>query len=466
VFGKFTRRDKLGIVGMEILLNHPPDHPSDHSPNQAHPTTPRLRHFRRNFILFLIDSILFGTAFGIVSPGGLVPDFASKLTSSEALIGATASLYSVAWFLPQLILAQIVNRSERKKPFFNRFVLPFRTFLLIAGGLISLYSPDANTAILLTFVIGYGLFAATDGVISLAWADLLGTSLPGHWRGTLFGLAAFITAIAAIGAREVVRHILGTVPFPDNYALVFIVASVLWLAGGVCLLFTVEEERDEPYTPGPPMHEYFPYVGNVVRSDAQFRTFMFMRLMLDLTLIAPPFYVIVGRQQLGIPSEIVVSDALLFGTFGGALASLLMSILSRRSGSRAVLRVACVAAMIHPMLALLALDAGANMLRAAFFAVGFRNAIAVPALFDWVITYAPPNRRPIYVGITNTVSAVSNFAPLFGGVILGMSSFPVLFVACSVIAVLALVISTRLIEPRSLKRTLSPSGSRSDPVSA
>jgi hypothetical protein len=71
--------------------------------------------YRRNFTFFLLDSILFNLAMGIIGPTTLIPDFIRHLTSSEVLIGLSSSLFDVGWMLPQLVIARYIVRSERKK---------------------------------------------------------------------------------------------------------------------------------------------------------------------------------------------------------------------------------------------------------------------------------------------------------------------------------------------------------------
>src|SRR5258708_23521496 len=110
--------------------------------------------------------------------------------------------------------------------------------------------------------------------------------------------------------------------------------------------------------------------------------------------------------------------------------------------------MASIACCLHPALALLSFSGGQPALYAAFFLIGFVSAATVPGYFDWIITYAPTDRRPIYVGLTNTISAVSHLAPLLGGLILASTSYPVLFAVCLILALFGLVSSFFLIEPR------------------
>lgn len=412
--------------------------------------TTRFRHLRRNFGLLYLDYLTFGMGITLVSSATVVPDFVRRLTTSDVLIGFSGSLYSFTWLLPQLYFAQIISRSARRKPFMSRYVIPFRLTMPIMAAVVAATSPGNQNGILAAFLAGYAIFALGDGLITLVWADLLGSSLPARWRSTLFGTAQFGVAIGALIMRELVRHILGPAgpAFPQNYAFLFVIAGALFQIGAVALTLTVEEETDTPPERGPAMREYLPYLGNVLRADAEFRHFALTRILLDLAGMAIPFFVVFGAQDLKLDSATLVGDSILLNTFGNATASILMGWLSRRSGSRAVIMVASMAKILSPTLALSSVALGQSALYAAFYLLGFVNAGMGLGYFDWVITHAPPDRRPIYVGLTNTISAISNLSPLLGGAILSLTSFPALFGGAILMGLLGLRSALTLAEPR------------------
>src|SRR5258706_1157759 len=411
---------------------------------------PSFRHLRRHFLLVFLDLVLFGTAFTLISGTTVIPDFVRHLTNSDLVLGFVASIYNVAWLPPQIVLAQFINRGARRKPFITWTAIPFRMVMIVMAIGIAVIGPNDVTLILLVFLVGYTLFAAADGLVTIAWADLVGTSIPDRWRGVLLSAGEFLLAFTALGTRALVQQLLGPkgAPFPQNYAQVFGIAGVIFVIAGICLTFLVEEKQKKPVEPCPRLRRYLPYLGNVLRSDKTFRQFTIVRSLLDLTLLAAPFYIIFGINSLKIPSATLVGDSILLAMVGSAVAALVMSWLSHRIGSRAVIILLAFASISHPLLALLSFVAGEPALYGAFFMLGVISAGGAPGYFDWIITYAPPDRRPIYVGLTNTISAVSHLAPLLGGFILSTTSYPALFAAALVLAVIGLGSSLFLIEPR------------------
>ncbi|MEP7289201.1 MAG: MFS transporter [Chloroflexota bacterium] len=420
--------------------------------------TAQPRHTRRNLTLFFLDSVFFGIAFGLIGNTTVVPDFVRRLTDSETVVGLISSIYLFAWLLPQLFMAQIINRSTNRLAFMTRTVIPVRLIMAGMAIAIAVIGAGNSTTILIVFLVGYILFAISDGFITLVWADLLGNLIPERWRGVLFSISQIVTTVGALITREVARHLLGPngPAFPQNYAQLFGIAAALFFIAGIALTLLVEDKKETNIQPGPTLAQYLPYLGNVLRRDREFQKFVITRLLLDLTMIAAPFYIVFGSSLFAelykVPREQIVGDlvgnSILLSTVGAAAGALLMSGLSHRYGSRAVIGLSALASCLHPALALLSFAVGPSALYGALFVLGFVAASAIPGYFDWIITYAPPDRRPIYVGLTNTISAISHLAPFFGGLILTVSSYQVLFGLAIVIGLLGLISVVFLTEPR------------------
>src|SRR5258708_22129888 len=134
------------------------------APSQA----PRqLRHLRRNFILFFLDFTLFGTAFTLIGNTTVVPDFVRHLSSSEQVIGLAGSIYHFSWLIPQLLIAQLINRGTHRKAWLTWTAVPFRMIMAVIGFSISFCGPSNQKVILFIFLTGYLFFAATHRRVTI-----------------------------------------------------------------------------------------------------------------------------------------------------------------------------------------------------------------------------------------------------------------------------------------------------------
>lgn len=388
-----------------------------------------LRYLRRNFLMFLADYVLFATAYRLTEPNSVIPDFIQRLTGDQRVIGLVGIIPTLFWLAPQLLFAQFISRRSSRQPYLRPIFL-VRIVVLIMAGVIAAGGTNGQSEILVGFIVCYMILWVTDGFFTIVWADLLGSSLPDKSRSTLYLLGTLGTALGAFAARFIVEFLLsdrGPI-FPYNYAWLFGIAGVLLVVGGVALALMKEETTTVVIPRGPTLRELIPYIGEVLRTDAKFRHFTIMRTLADLATLVIPFYVIVGTDEL---RKIMVEPAfnearatfigntVLLATFGSLISSFVTGWLSRQYGSRAVLRAAAVSKIGMPLFGLMALYFGvAWPILGVFFCIGFSNSAFGPGFFDWVISHAPSDRRPIYIGLTNTISAVGNIAPLIGGFVL------------------------------------------------
>lgn len=433
-------------------------------------------HLRRNFRLFVLDYVAFGIAYGMVGANSaLIPNFVSQLTNNKTIIGLATAMYTFSWLLPQLFLAQWVNSRARRQPFMRPAPV-FRLLMIIIGATAAFFGAENTELILVVFCIGYWLFAAGDSIVTLAWMDLLGSSIPNKLRGTMFGIGQFAVAIGALIMSQFARWAVGDsgLAFPLNYAIVFIVAGLFFVSGGIGLALIREEKNEIPPTTALPTRQYAVFLGNVLKTDKEFRKFIRTRLLLDFAAMSIPFYTVFATNQLGLRDAAVIGDNIILFQIGNMLGAVMMSLLSRRSGSRAVIIMAALAFTIEPLLALISTAGGGQTaIYGAFLLVGLVASTATPSYFDWIITHAPPHSRPIYIGLTNTISAVSNLAPLLGGVLLqltaraalppldgfipdylnisshGITQYPIVFSLSVILAGLGLLSALRLHEPRT-----------------
>jgi MFS family permease len=67
---------------------------------------------------------------------------------------------------------------------------------------------------------------------------------------------------------------------------------------------------------------------------------------------------------------------------------------------------------------------------------------------NFVMELAPREEGPTYVGLANTLGAILLFYPLLGGILLERISYSGLFSLTALVICLALLLGTRLREPR------------------
>jgi len=416
--------------------------------------------YRRNFVYFLTDSILFTLAMTIIGPTTVIPDFLRRLTDSEILIGLSGNLFTIGFTLPQLWVARYIVRHERKKWWFVGPNIPVRFVILLFAGLTAWLGREQPGLILLGFFIAYGITAFGDGLVGVAWADLAGSSMNARWRARMFGMTTIVTSVIMLLVSPLIGIVLGArgPAFPNNYALIFGAAGVLFVLSILPGLFIRELPGGKAVKTVPPLDEFLPALGRVLRDDGPFRAFILVRIFTNLFTMAAPFYIGYATVQLGLSSEVAVPVLVAMSTVGSLVGALAYMWLGERN-NLLYIRLALASAALLPFCALIA-DAPGEMLGpwplyAGFLLSGLAaSSNLFAAYMNWTVDYAHADQRPIYVGLSNTVSAlVSLVTPFLGGILAEQFGYRLLFAVSLLMALVALLIALRFLRNQLVMAT-------------
>lgn len=405
----------------------------------------RERIYRRNFIYFLLDNIMFSVAMGIIGSTTVIPDFVRRLTSSEILIGLSGNLFGIGFTLPQLLIARYIVRHERKKWWFVGPNIPVRFVILIFGGITAWLGRDQPGLVLLAFFICYSIAALGDGLVGVPWSDLIGTSLDNRWRARMFGLTTAVTGVAMLSIAPLIGFVLGDggPAFPNNYALLFGAAGLLFALSIPVGLFFHELPGGKAVDKLPSLGEFLPDLGRVLRDDVPFRAYILTRLFTGLFMMAAPFYVGYATVELGLSSQVAVPVLLAMQTAGSIIGALAYAWLGARSNAL-VIRLALGAGALLPICALLAGVVGPLPLYFGFLMSGMSTGNLLSGYMNWLVGYAHPDRRPVYVGLANTVTAVfSLVVPFIGGLMAQHLGYRPLFAVSLAMALCGLFVALR-----------------------
>ncbi len=419
--------------------------------SKNHDTLPP--HYRWNFVAFLVDYVCFGIAFTFVNVNSVMPALAGQLTDSAVVIGLVGTVFNGGWLLPQLATARLISGKPRKKPYMLAG-LSGRITLWIIG--LSLWAGLSRypTPMLVLFFICLGLFAACDGVASVAWFDILARAIPLKQRGRLIGVGQISSGLAGVGAGILVGLTLARMPFPNSYALLFTLAGAILIPSVVAL--TLIREPPPRSTSSETADRVKDKWLQLLVIDPSFRRLMICRLLIGMMGLATSFYVVHAADVLRLPQSIV-GDFVTAQTLAGVVASGVLGLVSERWGPRYVIHVGSAAAAIGPLFALAAHLAGDGWLVQAYpfvyVALGVVNSSWMLGFFNYLLEIAPEEMRPAYIGLGNTIMGALTLAPMAGGWLLEATSYTVLFGVTTVIVAAGFLLTLGLKPPQ---QTSSP----------
>ncbi len=406
-------------------------------------------HYTRNMIGLVTDYAAFSVAMAFADQSTVIPAFVSELTTSAPLIGLISTLQSGGWLLPQLFAANYVANKPRKKPYIIFPSLIGRPMMLIMALATLLLADKSPAPMLLILYFCYALLWVCDGLASVPWFDVLAKVFPGRRRGRFLSLSQVLGGVLAVGAGALVQRVLDPqagLAFPQNYALLFGLAFVFFaisLAGVALLVEPVEGEATRRAS----WAEYAAKLVQALRGDRRFALATVVRLVAGLGSMATPFFILYGTGELGLGAGII-GTCLTAQVVGRIAGGVLLGVWLAKFGHRSAILGAISLTALSPALALGVGGVLPSLLSylypAVFFFIGISANTLSWSFTNYMLDIAPPQERPTYVGLTNTIGGVLIAAPVIGGALLEATSYPVLFIASLTVYVAALLLAFRL----------------------
>jgi hypothetical protein len=324
----------------------------------------------------------------------------------------------------------------------------FSVFLLVGG----ISQPMLALGALFLVIF---FFTFTDSIVAVAWFDMLARALPGRERGRVIGFGQIGSGILSVGAGVLVRWILenGSIPFPNNYAYLFLLADAAFLLS-LGSFYLIREPVETSLQPRLRWSEFLPSLAQIVRRDTAFRKVNISRLLIGFSGAAAPFFVVFTLKKAGLP-EGSVGIFTAMQTVGGTAAGLLFGWMADRWGSHRVIRAVGGVYLLAPLLALcsnLWLGNAPQVtltFTACFFFMGMGDGAIMLGYLNYVLDIAPPGQRPAYIGLANTIMGIAVAYPLLGGWLAEIAGYNAVF-ALAVVGILAgWIFGWRLPAPRA-----------------
>lgn len=403
------------------------------------------QNYRWNFSVNLLDGVSFWLGASFISSATVVPLFVSQITDSRLAIGLVAMIAQGSWFLPQLFTANGVERLARKKPVvvnLGFFLERLPVWLTAVAAVLAFWYPIAA---LVLFILAYAWHGLGAGVIATAWQDLIARCFPVARRGRFFGLTMFLGAGAGMIGASISAWLLEAYPYPRNFAYTFALAALFITVSWAFLALT--REPVQPSTaPRQNNKQYWQGLPLIIREDANFRRFLYGRLLMALGGMGVGFVTVTAVDRWQVPNSTVglYTLALLLGQTAG---NLLFGLLADRLGHKLSLELSALAGMVGFLISLLAPTA--EWVFVTFIFIGISTGGIIVSGILVVMEFCAPEKRPTYVGLTNTgVGIVSLLAPLAGAALASQNT-DWLFGLCALVYLLAFVVLHWLVqEPR------------------
>lgn len=247
------------------------------------------REEAHNGLIHTASLVLTKTADGLIDPKLVLSWLLTALGAPGAFIGALVPVREAGSLLPQLLLAQKVERMAQRKHMWalGAFVQGLAG-IGIAACVLTLEGAAAGWGVL-GFV---ALLAVARSAASVSYKDVLARTITKGRRGAVTGFAAGVGAVVAFGFGVLMAIGVFDVAIPVLAAAVAIAGGAFVLAG---LLFL---RLKEPHNGDAPSHpKGIAALVRPLREDRQLQIFIAARAALTVTALAPPFIIMLSSAS-------------------------------------------------------------------------------------------------------------------------------------------------------------------------
>jgi MFS family permease len=408
------------------------------------------QNYRWNFTVNALDGAFFWFGMSFFSSTIILPLFVSHFTDNPLFIGLISFLGWGGVLLPQLFVANVVERAPRKKFFpvtlgFFLERLPL-FFLAPATYFLAINQP------VLTLVIFFVLYTWQNlgaGVIIVGWQDMIAKIIPVEKRGRFFGITNFIGNGTGILGALAVPFVLDKFDFPMGYVFAFTVTAALIFLSWVFLSLTREPAV---HSSKPPVSQldYMRSLPDVLRKDRNFCIYLLSQIIFSLSGMATGFLAVYTVKTWNLP-DAEASGFTVALQIGLALANLFFGFLADRKGHKLSLEICWLLSVLSLILAIIAPSPW--WFFPIFFLRGAVNAGTFISGISIVYEFTEAENRPTYIGLANTIPGIAvTIAPLIGGWLAGAVSYQSMFILSAVIGAVSWVLLRYAVrEPRKIK---------------
>jgi MFS family permease len=405
------------------------------------------RNYRWNFLVNSLDGASFWLGMSFFSSTIILPLFVSHFTNNPLLIGLIAFIGWGGVLLPQLFMANAVERTPRKKffPVTLGFFLERLPLLLLAPAVYFLAVRQPALTLTLFFVL-YAWHNFGAGVIIVGWQDMIAKIIPVEKRGRFFGITNFIGNGTGILGALAVPFVLKKYTFPLGYVLSFAVTAGLIFLSWVFISLT-REPAVHSSKPSVSQGEYMRSLPAILRRDRNFRMYLLTQIIFSLSGMATGFLVVYSVRTWNLP-DAQASGFMVALQVGLALANLFFGFLSDRKGHKMSLEICLALSVLALVLAIVAPGPGWFFL--IFFLRGAVSAGTLISGISIVYEFTDAENRPTYIGLANTIPGITGaIAPLLGGWLAVAMGYRAMFILSALIgAVSWLLLRFYVREPR------------------
>jgi MFS family permease len=371
---------------------------------------------------FLWHGAFLALTMAMIEPNTVLPALLSELSDNTAVFGVAYSILLGAPLVFNLWFSRLQQGFARKKKFLLIGIY-VRTGSFVGLAAVTLFSSFLGSVTTLgLFLALVFLFSISGGFAGIAYTDMIGKTIPNTERGQLYAWRQIVGGVAGLAGALVVGYLFSpkNLVFPLNYTFGLLIGAAGLFVGAFG--FWAIREPEPASVTGEKPKAFLKDVANILGKDRRFLLFVILENVTALSLMVLPFYMVFLKRTF--PEATASLGLYVFAQMAGALSSnVLWAFVSKRFGSKFVMRLCIGLGASLPLLAWGLSLTGPAWFTLLFFLVGFVVSGRNVGFEPYLLEIAPAPQRTLYLGIRGTLNVLLVFLPLAGGLFIQVFGF-------------------------------------------
>lgn len=365
----------------------------------------------KNFTLNVFNGTLTKLAEKIISPDLTLSWVMQNLGASAGLIGMLVPVKDAGSLLPQLIVSGKIRSYSIRKYFWVVSAIVQAICWAVAAFFI--YREVDNLPILLVALLA--VFSMASGVASISFKDVLAKTIDKKVRGQALSYRSTFGGVMGLAAGVLLILYVKEKANTEVFALLFLVASILWFAAALLFNF-IDEPRGATEGGRNPIDE-LKEGAKLISNDIDFRRFLIVRAMLMAIPLIQPFYVL-SAEKFEASTWSLLGLLMLVSGLAQIISSPIWGKVADQSSPR-LMRLSALVGVLGIVSAIVMRNFTEDLNVLYFLPVLFINGVAYAgarlARKTYLVDFAPEDDRPTYVSIANTsIGVFTLIAASFG----------------------------------------------------
>jgi MFS family permease len=291
--------------------------------------------------------------------------------------------------------------------------------------------------------LGFGLFvfSFSAGFGAIYFKDIMAKIFTHKFRAKTMAYRQFFTAFGGIISGSLAGMILEIYEPPLSFGYLFIISSFLMGFGYLAFGSVDEPEKEKVSQREKRFSTFLKNSIQMLKDDRDLQIQITTFLFAYSYLISLPFIILDAQERIDLNGTAI--GMLITSQMIGAMLS---NLVWGRLMSKGYYRLSTnIALLLHVSAVIIAFNAGSVYeYIAIFFIVGAATDGNRIASGNLILIVAPPEKRPVYVALQMNIISLGMFFSIFGGFILHVSSYNVLYTITLLILMFAFFVSLKL----------------------